>query len=53
MDLLIASTAMYMNLSLVTNNKAHFSRIKDLVLENWEEKDALLPLQRDNAIGTV
>jgi len=40
MDLLIASTAMYMNFSLVTNNKRHFSRIDDIVLENWEEKDA-------------
>jgi tRNA(fMet)-specific endonuclease VapC len=36
MDLLIASSAIYMNLSLVTNNKNHFSRIPDLVLENWE-----------------
>jgi len=36
MDLLIASTAMYMNLSLVTNNKSHFKRITDLVLENWD-----------------
>jgi tRNA(fMet)-specific endonuclease VapC len=40
MDLLIASTAMYMNFSLVTNNKSHFSRITDLVLENWEKEDA-------------
>jgi len=31
---------MYMNFSLVTNNKSHFSRIDDIVLENWEEKDA-------------
>ncbi len=37
MDLLIASTAIYMNMSLVTNNKNHFSRIPDLVLEKWEE----------------
>lgn len=36
MDLLIASTAIYMNMSLVTNNKNHFSRIPDLVLEKWE-----------------
>jgi len=35
MDLLIASTAMHMNFSLVTNNTAHFMRINDLVLENW------------------
>jgi tRNA(fMet)-specific endonuclease VapC len=37
MDLLIASTSMYMNLSLVTNNKSHFNKIDDLVLENWEQ----------------
>ena len=37
MDLLIASTAIYMNLSLVTNNTKHFSRIEDLNLENWQE----------------
>lgn len=36
MDLLIASTAIYMNMILVTNNKKHFSRIPDLVLEHWE-----------------
>jgi len=35
MDLLIASSAMYMNLSLVTNNNAHFSRIDSLILEKW------------------
>ena len=36
MDLLIASTALYLNLSLVTNNKSHFSRVPGLTLENWE-----------------
>jgi tRNA(fMet)-specific endonuclease VapC len=40
MDLLIASTAIYMNLSLVTNNKSHFGRIPDVVLENWENSAA-------------
>jgi tRNA(fMet)-specific endonuclease VapC len=35
MDLLIASTALYMNFSLVTNNTGHFARIDDLVVENW------------------
>ncbi len=40
MDLMIAATSMYMNLSLVTNNKSHFSRIDDLILEEWEKKDA-------------
>ena len=37
MDLLIAATAIYMDLTLVTNNKSHFGRINDLTLENWEE----------------
>lgn len=37
MDLLIASSALYMNLTLVTNNKKHFSRIPGLTLEHWEE----------------
>jgi len=37
MDLLIAATAIYMDLSLVTNNKSHFSRINDLAIENWED----------------
>jgi tRNA(fMet)-specific endonuclease VapC len=37
MDLLIASTAIYMNLSLVTNNTKHFNRIDDLSLENWKK----------------
>jgi tRNA(fMet)-specific endonuclease VapC len=36
MDLLIAATSIYMNLSLVTNNKKHFNRIDDLILEDWE-----------------
>ena len=40
MDLLIAATSMYMNLSLVTSNKSHFNRIDDLMLEEWEKKDA-------------
>jgi tRNA(fMet)-specific endonuclease VapC len=40
MDLLIASTAMHMNFSLVTNNTAHFARINDLVLENWRIYDS-------------
>ena len=36
MDLLIASTAIYRDLSLITNNKKHFSRIDDLTIESWE-----------------
>ena len=39
MDLMIAATAIYMNMSLVTNNKIHFSRIEDLVLEEWEKSE--------------
>ena len=39
MDLMIAATAIYMNMSLVTNNKKHFSRIEDLVLEDWEKSE--------------
>ncbi len=39
MDLLIASSALYMNMSLVTNNKNHFKRISDLTLENWEKEN--------------
>jgi tRNA(fMet)-specific endonuclease VapC len=35
MDLMIAATAIYMNLSLVTNNVRHFSRIEDLQVEGW------------------
>jgi len=36
-DLLIASTALTMNATLVTNNVKHFSRIKGLKIENWSE----------------
>lgn len=35
MDLLIASTALTNNLTLVSNNIRHFSKIKGLRLENW------------------
>lgn len=38
MDLLIASTAMTMNFTLVTNNEKHFSRIKGLKVENWNRE---------------
>lgn len=37
MDALIAATALYMDLTLVTNNKSHFDRISDVVIENWEK----------------
>ena len=35
MDLLIAATSLYMNMTLVTNNIKHFSKIDGLSLENW------------------
>ena len=38
MDLMIGATAIYMNLSLVTNNKRHFERIDDLELASWESE---------------
>jgi len=38
MDLLIAATAIHLNLSLVSNNDKHFQRIPDLFLENWRDK---------------
>jgi tRNA(fMet)-specific endonuclease VapC len=34
-DILIASTAIIKNCVLATNNERHFSRIKDLQVENW------------------
>ena len=37
LDLLIAATAKAHHLTLVTNNKAHCSRIAGLRLENWLE----------------
>jgi len=38
MDSIIAATALYMNHTLVTNNTKHFSRIPDLVLEDWRKE---------------
>jgi tRNA(fMet)-specific endonuclease VapC len=38
MDLLIASTAMTMNYTMVTNNEKHFSKIKGLKIENWSKE---------------
>jgi len=35
MDLIIASTALNWNYTLVTNNTKHFINIKGLLLENW------------------
>jgi tRNA(fMet)-specific endonuclease VapC len=36
-DLLIASTALTTNATLVTNNEKHFSKIKGLKIENWTQ----------------
>ncbi len=38
MDLLIASTALTINYTLVTNNEKHFRAIKGLKVENWTKK---------------
>jgi predicted nucleic acid-binding protein len=35
MDLLIASICIDKNFLLVTNNTKHFSRVKDIEIENW------------------
>lgn len=35
MDLLIASTALTLNYTLVTNNEKHFNRIPGLLIDNW------------------
>ena len=35
MDMLIAASAIAENATLVTNNLKHFSRIRELKLENW------------------
>lgn len=37
MDLLIGATALHENLTLVTGNVKHFSRISGLKIENWME----------------
>ena len=37
MDLMIAAISMYMDFSLVSNNRSHFGRIPDLVLEDWAD----------------
>jgi len=36
-DILIASTALVNDCTIVTNNIKHFERIKDLSIENWVE----------------
>lgn len=35
LDLMIASTAIHHNCTLITNNTKHFVRIKNLQLDNW------------------
>lgn len=35
-DILVAAIAITNNLVLITNNTSHFSRIKDLQLDNWK-----------------
>lgn len=37
MDLLIAATAIYNDLTLVTNNTKHFKNVPNLKLENWKK----------------
>lgn len=39
LDLLIASTAIVHNLTLMTRNTRHFSRIAELTLYQWEQSD--------------
>ncbi|MGJ4789687.1 type II toxin-antitoxin system VapC family toxin [Leptospira koniambonensis] len=36
-DLLIGSTALYLNYTLVTNNERHFQKIPGLRIENWAQ----------------
>ena len=38
MDLFIAATAIYNDLTLVTNNTKHFENIPLLKLENWKKE---------------
>lgn len=39
MDLFIAATAIYNDLTLVTNNTKHFENIPELKIENWKNKN--------------
>jgi tRNA(fMet)-specific endonuclease VapC len=36
-DLLIGVTAVIHNLTMVTNNTSHFTRLKGIVLEDWAQ----------------
>ncbi len=42
-DILVAAIAIVNNLTLITNNTNHFSRIKVLKLDNWKEPLAYNP----------
>ena len=35
-DIIIAATAIYTNLTLITHNTKEFSRITELIIEDWE-----------------
>ena len=35
LDLMIAAHAQYLNMTLVTNNTKEFSRVSNLMIENW------------------
>lgn len=37
MDLLIAATPIYNELTLVTNNTKHFENVPNLKIENWKK----------------
>lgn len=39
LDLLIATTAVHHNMTLVTNNTKHMQRIEGIVLENWTKRE--------------
>jgi tRNA(fMet)-specific endonuclease VapC len=40
MDLLIASHALYLNATLVTDNLREFQRVPDLKTENWMKNNS-------------
>ena len=37
-DILICATAIVHNLTMITNNVAHLSRLKDIVIEDWTKQ---------------
>lgn len=38
-DLIIATTAVHHNMTLITNNTKHMQRIEGIVLENWAKAE--------------